>query len=110
LIRVKRGTENIAKVRIGNKTFAASRTCGDLDACVSLAGKVAAALRADSAVVERYKVVSLHAGRAALRLTFDVRASNLIASAAQRENGGEVRRQLDDVRNDMLVNANGGAA
>lgn len=70
LIKVKRGNDNIATARVGGRTYRASCTAGDREACVRLAEKVALAVRAESGRVERYKTLSLHRGRAALYLTF----------------------------------------
>lgn len=70
LVRVKRGNTSHATCRIGLQTFRASSTSDEMTAVRRVAEKVALALRAESAVVERYTIVSRSAGRGSIKLTF----------------------------------------
>ena len=70
LMRVKRGTENIASVRVGNKTYRCSCTSSELQACQGAAAKAAAAVRASSWRVVAYRSISQFAGHASLFLSF----------------------------------------
>lgn len=70
LIRVKRGNDNIASVRVGGKTHRASCTSSELTACERVAEKAAAFVYAAAWRVERYHTLSIKAGRAGLNLKF----------------------------------------
>jgi hypothetical protein len=83
LIRVKRGEPNLATVRVGGKTLRASSTCGEMEACKAVGKKAAAAVGASEWRVERYKSLSLMAGRATLRLGFGVVLSSFKQEVAR---------------------------
>lgn len=70
LIRIKRGSDNVASVRVGGHTYRASCTSGERLACERVAAKAAAAVGASSWRVERLHQFSIKAGRAALYLEF----------------------------------------
>jgi hypothetical protein len=76
LIRVQRGNNNVAHVRVGERTYRASSTCSEVTACERVAQKAAAAVRATEWRVERYQTLSIKAGRAALFLEFSEPANN----------------------------------
>lgn len=70
LIRVKRGNDNFATVRLGAKTFRASSTaCGEW-AAERVMEKAARAVHARAWRMERYHTLSMNAARAALFLEF----------------------------------------
>ena len=69
-IKVKRGNTNVASVRVGGKYHRASSTNSEEVACRVCARKAAAFVRATAWRVERYRTLSLEAGRAALYLEF----------------------------------------
>lgn len=70
LIRVQRGNDNVANVRVGGRAYRASSTMSELLACERAAQKAAAAVHATAWRVEQYRTLSLKAGRAALFLEF----------------------------------------
>jgi hypothetical protein len=70
LIRVKRGNENIASARVGNKTYRCSCTSSEGHATLHLAEKIRVAVRAKTATVARYRTLSMEAAMAALYLEF----------------------------------------
>jgi hypothetical protein len=70
LIRVKRGNDNVASVRVGGRTYRASCTTSEMGACESAARKAATAVHATAWRVQRYQTLSVLAGRAALFLEF----------------------------------------
>jgi hypothetical protein len=70
MIRVKLGSDNVACVRVGRRTFRASATESSRRAALRLTEKVAIAVRAESARYEQYRALSMMAGSAVLRLTF----------------------------------------
>lgn len=70
LIRVKRGNDNVASVRVGKRTYRASSTSSEITACERAAQKAAAAVGAKAWRVERYRTLSDKGGRAALYLEF----------------------------------------
>jgi hypothetical protein len=74
LIKVKTGNTNIARARVGARVFTASSTMSGEQACLVVAQKAAAALRADSARIERYKHLSMFVSRAVLYLKFSAKA------------------------------------
>lgn len=71
LIMVKRGNVYEASVKVGGKTLRASATCGEFLACERVAQKACELVKASAWRVERYKTLSIKAGRAALFLEFD---------------------------------------
>jgi hypothetical protein len=70
LIRIKRGNDNIASCRVGNKTYRVSSTSSEGYATLRLAEKIRIAVRAKTANVARYQTLSMVAARAALYLEF----------------------------------------
>jgi hypothetical protein len=83
LIRVKRGNTNLATVRVGGKMLRASSTCSEIAACEALAQKAAAAVCASEWRVQRYRSLSLMAGKATLRLGFGVLLSSFKQEVAR---------------------------
>ena len=70
-IRVRYGgNTNVASARIGGRTLRASSTASGRQACLDLAQKAAASVRADSAKVERFRAFSPRADSAVLYMTF----------------------------------------
>ena len=72
LIRVQRGNNNVATVKVGGRTHRASCTSAEVTACQRAAQKAAAAVKATAWRVEQYRTLSIDAGRAALFLEFGV--------------------------------------
>ena len=70
LIRVKRGNDNIAMVRVGGRTHRASSTSSEVIACERAAQKAMVFVQANAWRVERYRTFSLKTGQASLFLEF----------------------------------------
>ncbi len=70
LIRIKRGNDNVATARVGNKTYRASSTACDMFAAQRLAEKICVAVRATAVRVERLTYLSIKDSRAGLYLEF----------------------------------------
>ena len=76
LVRIKRGSDNVASARVGGRTYRRSCTESGQQAAARLAEKIVLAVRADRGRIERYRTLSIHDARALVWLRFRLPDAN----------------------------------